>query len=268
MLRRASRERAGGRRVASRSPRRQASLGCRGTAIAALTPAALAARSIGAGEAATGLPPPLHLSGGSRSGSPAGPRTAAAYCRKCTSSPPLSRRRSAIVRCGSCVAGREPGAEWSGAARRDLGTGCGPGRRLRRGASPGRCGAVGRVPAEIEMWVHGHPLEPLPARRGGLPVSSFWLWGGGAGPSRPRRPGLRAPDGVCRSAVSAIRGFARSRAHSIPSGGEPAADCATRLATAATVASSLASAARDLAHLHAAWLAPARAALAAGRSRV
>ena len=33
--------------------------------------------------------------------------------------------------------------------------------------------------AEIEMWLHPHPLNAFRARRGDLPVNALWLWGGG-----------------------------------------------------------------------------------------
>ncbi len=39
--------------------------------------------------------------------------------------------------------------------------------------------------AEMEMWLHSHPLNEARARRGELPVSTLWLWGGG--------PQLRSP---------------------------------------------------------------------------
>ncbi len=36
-----------------------------------------------------------------------------------------------------------------------------------------------RLGAELEMWLHAHPLNETRRRRGELPVSSLWLWGGG-----------------------------------------------------------------------------------------
>ena len=33
--------------------------------------------------------------------------------------------------------------------------------------------------AEIEMWLHPHPLNAFRAKRGDLPVNALWLWGGG-----------------------------------------------------------------------------------------
>ncbi|MGH8179634.1 MAG: hypothetical protein ACRET2_11740 [Steroidobacteraceae bacterium] len=46
-------------------------------------------------------------------------------------------------------------------------------------AGPG-AGALRRLGAEIEMWLHGHPLNAERARRGDPPVATLWVWGGGA----------------------------------------------------------------------------------------
>ena len=46
--------------------------------------------------------------------------------------------------------------------------------------------ALRRLSAEIEMWLHGHPVNSERERRGAPPVAALWLWGGGAPPvSRP-----------------------------------------------------------------------------------
>jgi hypothetical protein len=37
-----------------------------------------------------------------------------------------------------------------------------------------------RLGAEIEMWLHEHPLNRARAGRGQLPANALWLWGGGA----------------------------------------------------------------------------------------
>lgn len=37
-----------------------------------------------------------------------------------------------------------------------------------------------RLGAEIEMWLHGHPVNEARLRRGDLPVGALWIWGGGA----------------------------------------------------------------------------------------
>ena len=36
-----------------------------------------------------------------------------------------------------------------------------------------------RLGAELEMWLHAHPLNEARRRRGELPSSTLWLWGGG-----------------------------------------------------------------------------------------
>ena len=47
-----------------------------------------------------------------------------------------------------------------------------------------------RLGAELEMWLHGHPINEARARRGELPVSTLWIWGGSTEvptiPSTPR----------------------------------------------------------------------------------
>jgi hypothetical protein len=48
-----------------------------------------------------------------------------------------------------------------------------------------------RFGAELEMWLHGHPVNQQRAARGEPPVSTLWLWGGGR---TPAGVGLNAPD--------------------------------------------------------------------------
>ena len=50
-----------------------------------------------------------------------------------------------------------------------------------------------RIGAEVEMWLHEHPLNTFRVRRGELPANALWLWGGGA-----RVPGAQ-PGNVARS---------------------------------------------------------------------
>ena len=59
-----------------------------------------------------------------------------------------------------------------------------PSRALARGVEaslPSGSGAplIRRLGAEIEMWLHNHHINDARARRGELPVSTLWLWGGG-----------------------------------------------------------------------------------------
>ena len=48
--------------------------------------------------------------------------------------------------------------------------------------------ALRRLRAEIEMWLHDHPVNDARARRGELPVTGLWLWGGGSVPDSARIP--------------------------------------------------------------------------------
>lgn len=40
--------------------------------------------------------------------------------------------------------------------------------------------ALRRLGAEIEMWLHDHPVNDARGLRGEPPVTALWLWGGGA----------------------------------------------------------------------------------------
>jgi hypothetical protein len=42
--------------------------------------------------------------------------------------------------------------------------------------------ALRRLGAEIEMWLHEHPINDARRRRGEAPVTGLWLWGGGPSP--------------------------------------------------------------------------------------
>jgi hypothetical protein len=48
--------------------------------------------------------------------------------------------------------------------------------------------ALKRLGAELEMWLHEHPVNEARGRRGELPVSTLWLWGGGASLAQPNSP--------------------------------------------------------------------------------
>lgn len=52
--------------------------------------------------------------------------------------------------------------------------------------------ALRRLGAEIEMWLHHHPVNDERARRGAPPVAALWVWGGGssAAAAPPVRPQL------------------------------------------------------------------------------
>ncbi len=71
-------------------------------------------------------------------------------------------------------------------------------------------GALKRLGAEIEMWLHEHPLNARRTRAGRPPVSTLWLWGGGAPlpAERAAEPaaGRAADRAVNRAPASAIFG--------------------------------------------------------------
>jgi len=46
--------------------------------------------------------------------------------------------------------------------------------------------ALRRLSAEIEMWLHAHPLNARRAERGAPGIAALWLWGGGAPALSPR----------------------------------------------------------------------------------
>ena len=56
--------------------------------------------------------------------------------------------------------------------------------------------ALRRLGAEIEMWLHDHPINDTRRRRGELPVTSLWLWGAGAIASRGDVGIARSPTSV------------------------------------------------------------------------
>jgi hypothetical protein len=51
-----------------------------------------------------------------------------------------------------------------------------------------------RLGAEIEMWLHEHPLNATRVRRGEAPVTALWVWGGGEAVASVR-PSSRAETG-------------------------------------------------------------------------
>jgi hypothetical protein len=51
-----------------------------------------------------------------------------------------------------------------------------------------------RLGAELEMWLHGHPINQRRTSRGEMPVSTLWLWGGGRGPQPTHSLAQRATD--------------------------------------------------------------------------
>ena len=54
--------------------------------------------------------------------------------------------------------------------------------------------ALRRLGSEIEMWLHGHPVNDARARRGALPVGTLWVWGGGAAALSPAPASRKTAD--------------------------------------------------------------------------
>ncbi len=97
--------------------------------------------------------------------------------------------------------------------------------------------ALRRLGAEIEMWLHAHPLNRERAHRGERPVSTLWIWGGGEPPamgtaSRPAPVTVFACEayvrGLCRLAGLEIRPVAQMSA--LSEAGTPGTLCVLELA--------------------------------------
>jgi hypothetical protein len=62
--------------------------------------------------------------------------------------------------------------------------------------------ALRRLGAEMEIWLHEHPVNVARIARGLLPISTLWLWGGGPPGGARAAPAARAaewPDRFCGS---------------------------------------------------------------------
>ena len=64
-----------------------------------------------------------------------------------------------------------------------------------------------RLGAEVEMWLHAHPLNTFRTRRGELPVNAFWLWGGGRLGSGPQPSGVSQTSGAARTSGAQLLGI-------------------------------------------------------------
>ncbi|MEO7775842.1 MAG: hypothetical protein ABIT36_10165 [Steroidobacteraceae bacterium] len=145
-----------------------------------------------------------------------------------------------------------------------------PGRWLGANIAPaiaqgGDTSSMRRATAEIEMWLHEHPLNRERARRGELAVNSLWLWGGeghtGAGVDELRSVAADAPTILAQDAfVTGLCAASHLPAPRLP----------TRFADVATTSLAvLSAAARDprdlpLLRIEQQWLQPALAALRTG----
>lgn len=59
-----------------------------------------------------------------------------------------------------------------------------------------------RLGAEIEMWLHEHPVNAARSRRGQAPITGLWLWGGGPSSSTSAPQGKAANGDVAPSDVA------------------------------------------------------------------
>ncbi len=116
--------------------------------------------------------------------------------------------------------------------------------------------------AEIEMWLHEHPVNRGRSARGLAPVSNLWLWGGGAVPAvegdeRDARPDVVIASGDAWVAAVARLSGAKRRG--------PVADVAELLSDPADIG--IAVLPRCAPHFESQWLQPAVAALRRGALR-
>ncbi len=74
---------------------------------------------------------------------------------------------------------------------------------------PGGAGApaLRRLGAEIEMWLHAHPLNIERVRRGEPSVSTLWVWGGGQAPEVAA--GARCASHAVFGSEAYVRGLCR-----------------------------------------------------------
>jgi hypothetical protein len=119
-----------------------------------------------------------------------------------------------------------------------------------------------QLSAEVEMWLHEHPLNLERERRGDVPVGGLWFWGGG---SAPRHAGARPlvrriyADDAFSAALAATAGLelqsAPANAASLPTPGEP---------TVVVLSGTCAAGWGDLLRLEQLWFEPLLAQLAGG----
>ncbi|HVN99700.1 MAG TPA: hypothetical protein VMT49_06645 [Steroidobacteraceae bacterium] len=163
------------------------------------------------------------------------------------------------------LAGGAPAA--SGGPRNDdpaMWLGADPRGGLPTGAN---AAALRRLGAEMEMWLHEHPVNLARSARGQLPANALWLWGGGA-------PAVisavrAAPAALAWTEDLYIDGLARLRAAAVtarpgswPEGGASAAPAGELLVDCGLGA---ASGAEGLRALEREWIAPALAQWQGGR---
>ena len=68
-----------------------------------------------------------------------------------------------------------------------------------------------RLGSELEMWLHATPLNEVRQRRGEVPVSGLWLWGGGPHIAFDARPSTNATSQSAAATTSAESAAAAER---------------------------------------------------------
>ncbi len=85
--------------------------------------------------------------------------------------------------------------------------------------------ALRRLSAEIEMWLHDHPVNQRRVKSGRLPITALWFWGGGvARAGTGFEPGPLAAQDQDTVPASTVRGAAALMARPMPGvafGGDP-----------------------------------------------
>jgi len=77
-------------------------------------------------------------------------------------------------------------------------------------AQPGNP-ALRRLGAEIEMWLHEHPVNEARTRRGEVSITGLWLWGGGPAPQpSDTRPATEALSDIAFGSDAYLQGLCAS----------------------------------------------------------
>jgi len=133
----------------------------------------------------------------------------------------------------------------------------------------GRDAALLRALAsEIELWLHSHAINRHRRNRGALEISALWLWGGTADPRASSAAAvLAAPLGLKATASTLVATDAYSRGCAVSAGLSVISMANLEALDSAIVVLWPMSdgAAGGLAQVEAQWIAPANAALRAGR---
>ncbi len=129
---------------------------------------------------------------------------------------------------------------------------------------PAHAGALRRLAAEIEMWLHDAPLNLARARAGQLTVSALWLWGGGAYESPGPEPSVQSASQATMVFYGEdpwLAALARETTGRLLEPAPPHFDALPEMEHSIVELANNGAAAESLPQLDVQWLAPARAAL-------